>query len=85
MKTRTTWFALVAFLSLAVIPAHAQSKFEITPFVGWQSSGSYPITSTTGTIDSLRLNSSASFGTFINYSLSENFQPEFIWVRNNTS
>jgi len=87
MKTRTTWFAMVvfAFLPLAAIPAYAQSKFEITPFIGWESSGSYPITSNTGTVDSLRINSSASFGTFIGYSLTENFQPEFIWARNNTS
>jgi len=85
MKIRSTWFVILAVLSLAAIPARAQSKFEITPFVGWESSGSYPLNSSSGTIDSLRINSSASFGGFIDYSLSENFQPEFIWARNNTS
>jgi opacity protein-like surface antigen len=84
MKMRTSWLAVVAFLLVATIPVHAQSKFEVTPFVGWESSGSYPVSSNS-TIDNLRLNSSASFGGFIDYSLSENFQPEFIWARNNTS
>ena len=85
MKIRSTWFAILAVLALAAIPARAQSKFEITPFVGWESSGSYPVTSTSGTIDQLRINSSASFGGFFDYNLSENFQPEFFWARNNTS
>jgi opacity protein-like surface antigen len=90
MKLRRMWFVIAAVAMLAAIPAHAQNKFEVTPFVGWETSGSYPLTSTTGLgtsgdIDSLRLNGSVAFGGFIDYSLSENFQPEFIWDRNNTS
>jgi opacity protein-like surface antigen len=84
MKMRTSWLAVVALLLVATIPVHAQSKFEVTPFVGWESSGSYPVSSNS-TIDNVRLNSSASFGGFFDYSLSENFQPEFIWAHNNTS
>lgn len=87
MKIRTLYLAVAALclLALASIPTRAQEKWEVTPFVGWESSGSYPVNSTTGTIDQVRLNSSLSFGGFIDYSLSENFQPEFIWARNNTS
>jgi outer membrane protein W len=90
MKVARMWFTVAALLALASLPAHAQSKFEVTPFVGWESSGSYPLTSTTGlgatgTISQLRLNSSLAYGGFFDYSLTENFQPEFIWVHNNTS
>jgi Outer membrane protein beta-barrel domain len=90
MKMRTLWFAAVAFLLLATIPAHAQSRLEIDPFVGYESSASYPVTLTSGPsgsdpIDRLRVNDALAFGTFIDYSLTENFQPEFMWNRNNTS
>ena len=85
MKLRMIWLALPALFLLAAICTRAQQRWEVTPFVGWESSGSYPITSVSGNIDRLRINSSVSFGGFIDYSLTENFQPEFIWARNNTS
>lgn len=87
MKMRTMSLAVAALFALAAaaVPVRAQNKFEVTPFVGWESSGSYPVTSADGSIDQLRLNSSFAFGGFVDYSLSENFQPEFIWDRNNTS
>jgi len=85
MKIRTMWLVVAALLPFVAISTHAQGRFEVTPFVGWESSGSYPITSSTGEIDRLRLNSSLAFGTFIDYSLTENFQPEFMWNHNNTS
>jgi hypothetical protein len=85
MKIRKTWFVIAALVPFAAISAHAQGKFEVTPFVGYETSGSYPITSQTGEIDQLRLNGSFAFGTFVDYSLTENFQPEFMWDHNNTS
>jgi len=85
MKLRRIWLVVPALFLLAALPACAQNRWEITPFVGWESSGSYPLNTTSGTIDNLRINSSVSFGGFIDYSLTENFQPEFIWARNNTS
>ena len=90
MKIRTICFAAVTLLLLATIPANAQSRFEVDPFVGYETSASYPVSFTTGPtgsdpIDRLRVNDSVSFGTFIDYSLTENFQPEFMWNRNNTS
>lgn len=90
MKIRTLWFAIVALLLAAAIPAHAQNRFEVDPFVGYETSASYPVSVTTGPtgsdpIDRLRVNDSVAFGTFIDYSLTENFQPEFMWNRNNTS
>ena len=71
--------------------AHAQSsssgsqyyKWELTPFVGFETGGSFPVQSSP-TVDRLRANSSLSFGTFIDRSLTENFQFEFMWNSNRT-
>lgn len=77
----------------ASAPARAQyggsrlEKWEFTPFVGYQTSGSYPLspTSTTVTVNDLRINGATSFGTFIGYSITSNAQFEFMWDRNLTS
>jgi len=77
----------------ASAPARAQyggsrlEKWEFTPFVGYETSGSYPLspTSTTVMANDLRINRAASFGTFIGYSLTSNSQFEFLWDRNLTS
>src|SRR2546429_4602108 len=74
-------------------PAMAQyggsrlEKWEFTPFVGYETSGSYPLspTSTTVFVNDLRINGATSFGTFIGYSLTSNSQFEFLWDRNLTS
>src|SRR5260370_23744725 len=63
---------------------HDYTKWEVSPFVGYETSGSYPVTNSF-TIDRLRVDSGLSFGTFIDYSLTENSQAEFMWSRNNTS
>lgn len=85
MKIFKIWIAAAALFFVASLSAHAQGRFEVTPFVGYETSGSYPVTSTNGLVDRLRLNGSTAYGGFIDYSLTENFQPEFIWNHNNTS
>jgi hypothetical protein len=89
MKTCTMWLAAAALFFLAAVSAKAQSKFELDPFVGYETSASYPVnafsSTTSDPIDRLRVNGATAFGTFIDYSLTENFQPEFMWNRNNTS
>ena len=78
---------------VASAPAMAQyggsrlEKWEFTPFVGYETSGSYPLspTSTTVTVNDLRINGAVSFGTFIGYSITPNAQFEFQWNRNLTS
>jgi Outer membrane protein beta-barrel domain len=90
MKHRTPWFAAIALFLLAAVSTKAQGRFELTPFVGYETSGSYSInnnntTSGSGLFDTLRVNGSAAFGTFIDYNVTENFQAEFMWNRNNTS
>jgi hypothetical protein len=91
MKTGTAWFAVPGLLLLSAISTSAQQRFELTPFVGYETTASYPVSvfTTTGgatvPIDRLRVNDSTAFGAFLDYSLTENFQPEFMWNRNNTS
>src|SRR5258708_36189318 len=59
-------------------------KWEVSPFVGFETAGSYPVTNSF-TIDRLRIDGGLSYGTFIDYTLTENSQAEFMWSRNNTS
>jgi hypothetical protein len=82
--------ALLAMLFslIASVPARAQwrdvKKWEISPFVGFETGGSYPVTNSF-TVDRLRVDSGASYGAFVDYSLTENTQAEFMWSRNNAS
>jgi hypothetical protein len=64
-------------------PAKAQygwEKWEVAPFVGFETSGSVPVTNSL-TVDRLRVNSGTSFGTFLDYKLTENAQAELMWNR----
>ncbi len=91
MKHRTAGFLGVAAFLLMGVYTNAQGKFEVTPFIGYETSGSYPldVLSNTGgplaLVDNLRVNDALSYGSFLDYNLSENFQLEFMWDRNNTS
>jgi Outer membrane protein beta-barrel domain len=78
---------------MASAPARAQyggsklEKWEFTPFVGYETPGSFPLNSTSGTvtINDLRVNGATSFGTFIGYSIWSSLDFEFMWDRNLTS
>jgi hypothetical protein len=55
-------------------PAKAQygwEKWEVAPFLGFETSGSVPVTNSL-TVDRLRVDSGTSFGTFLDYRLTEN-------------
>ena len=88
MRHRIVLLFASLFMLIAAAPARAQwndyKKWEISPFVGFETSGSYPINNSP-TFDRLRANSGGSFGTFLAYSLTENAQAEFMWARNDTS
>jgi hypothetical protein len=89
MKISAMWFAAAVFL-IAAGSVKAQQRFEIDPFVGYETSASYPVNQLSGgtgtdPIDRLRVNDAVAFGTFLDYSLTEQFQAEFMWNRNNTS
>jgi len=89
MKIRAVLLSAVVFFLFSAVSAQAQGRFELDPFVGYETTASYPLTANNGTgsssIDQLRVNGATAFGGFIDYSLTENFQPEFMWNRNNTS
>lgn len=77
----------VAFLfSLMVTVASAQDKFEITPFGGTRFGGSIDLNSSvTGSpADYLNIKSSTNYGVIFDYTLWDNFQPEFVWNRQPT-
>jgi hypothetical protein len=90
MNYRAICIGLLAFFILGGVSTRAQGRFEVSPFVGFETSGSYPLSSNsnviiTNPIDRLRANQATSYGTFLGYNLTENFQAEFMWDRNNTS
>jgi outer membrane protein W len=90
MKHRAIWLGLVAVFLCTVPSTRAQGKFEISPFAGYETGASYWVNpnfngTMTGPINSLRVNDATAYGTFLDYNLSENFQLEFMWDRNNTS
>src|SRR5262245_32854257 len=90
MRLRAIWIVAGFILPFGAASANAQygsDKWEITPFVGYETSGSYPLSSHTigVNVNDLRVNGATSFGTFIDYSLSPNAQAEFMWDRNLTS
>ncbi len=90
MNYRAICFGLLVFFVMGSVSTRAQGRFEVSPFVGFETSGSYPISSNsnliiTNPIDRLRANQATSYGTFLDYNLTENFQAEFMWDRNNTS
>lgn len=90
MQTWTKRIALLFSLFVA-FSVRAQERYEVTPFVGYESSASYPVSvfssSGGGTIpiDRLRVDNSLAFGTMIDVGLTENSQFDFMWNRNNTS
>jgi opacity protein-like surface antigen len=90
MRRKCIWLLAGLGCLVATAPANAQwykDKWELTPFVGYETTGGYPLTPTSTTINvtNARANGGVSFGTFVDYSLSENFQAEFMWDRNPTS
>ncbi len=68
------------------------SKWEISPFVGYETHGSYPVDFTSSnvnqvppTADELRVNGAMSYGAFLDYSFNPNLQFEFLYSRNPTT
>ena len=88
MRCRLPLLLMFVLCSAYSSPAFGQygeyKKWELAPFVGYETGGSYPVTNSF-TVDRLRVDRGVSFGTFIDYSVTENSQAEFMWARNNTS
>ena len=83
MKLRIALVALALGLSAQVLPAQSE-KWEVAPFVGFETSGSYPIQNS-ATVDSFRADQGLTFGTFVDYAWTDSFQFEGMWNRNQTS
>ena len=82
-------FALAAGVAAALAlstPAFAQ-RIEITPFLGWQTSGSYPVLDTSGTVvnSTLRADAAKTYGVAFDYGLTQNVQLEFLWADSPTT
>ncbi|HEY4739730.1 MAG: outer membrane beta-barrel protein [Candidatus Acidiferrales bacterium] len=85
MRFRYAWLILAFALFTPVV--HAQrgfGKWEVTPFVGWETSGSFPVANS-ATVDNFRVDQGVSFGTFVDWSLTDSFQVEGMWNRNISS
>ena len=91
MKLRCLLVSGIAVILFTSVSTRAQGRFEASPFVGYETSGSYPISifssvsDLTVPVDKLRVNDALSYGTFLDYNLTENTQLEFMWDRNNAS
>lgn len=87
MKIRYAIYLGLAVLLLSASPSRAQGRFEISPFVGYETGASYPVNvfSSPAPVDRLRVNPSLAFGSFVDYNITENSQIDFMWNRNNTS
>ena len=91
MRIGRMWLlvGLTCLMTSALVSAqyYGHERWEVTPFVGYETNGSYPLnpTSTTVTVNNLRINGATSFGTFIGYSFTPNAEFEFMWDRNLTS
>jgi outer membrane protein with beta-barrel domain len=90
MRIGMMWLLVGLTCLVVTAPAKAQygaEKWEVTPFVGYETSGNFPLnpTSSTVTVNQLRVNGAPSFGTFIGYSITSNAEFEFMWDRNLTS
>lgn len=91
MKLRSLLLFGIAVMLLTCNSTRAQGRFEASPFVGYETSGSYPISifssvsDLTVPVNKLRVNDALSYGTFLDYNLTENAQLEFMWDRNNAS
>ena len=90
MKRQWIWIAALSLSGADSAYAqgyHPSPKWELSPFVGYETSGSFPITDVTTpfTINRLRADSGLSYGSFLDYSFSDNFQFELMWSRNSTT
>ncbi len=82
--------AVLMFLPLGSHPAQAQGirRVEITPFIGWETSGSYPVDTTgnpSADVQAFRADAAKTFGLYLDYPLGDNFAAEFLWSDNPTT
>jgi opacity protein-like surface antigen len=75
---------LLLFATYLVAPRPASGQtIEITPFAGYETSGSYPLENPIG-IQALRADAATTYGFFFDYRIVQNVQAEFAWIHNKT-
>lgn len=74
---------VMLYLSAARTRANAQTV-EITPFAGYETSGSHPLDNPTD-VQALRADGGNTYGTFFDYAVTKNIQAEFLWASNPTT
>jgi opacity protein-like surface antigen len=69
-----------------------ESRWEISPFIGYETHGSYPIDSTSSnvdqvppTVDRIQVDGGMSYGAILDYGINQNLQFEFLYARNPTT
>ncbi len=86
MNLRGFCLVLSAVFVLVLTASAQKGKIEISPFVGWESSGSYPVVNTANpNIDQLRVDSALSFGGFFDFKVAQSLDLEALWARNQTT
>ncbi len=93
------WLALTLVILAEAALAQDRHRLEISPFAGYETADSFPVQTVFGTpgsfipigvpitsnIDRLRVNSGLSYGAFIDYTILQDLQLEFMWARNPTT
>jgi hypothetical protein len=82
MRRHAICLALL-WVGTGALRASAQ-QFDVTPFVGFETSGSYPLENPT-TVGALRADAGKTFGAFFDYRIISNVHAEFQWVHNPTT
>jgi Outer membrane protein beta-barrel domain len=75
---------IFASLLSGALPALAQQRFEIQPFVGYKFGGGADVAENIYRINRINIDSSLAYGATLTYNLSENFGVEFLWNRQQT-
>ncbi|HVZ24061.1 MAG TPA: hypothetical protein VG871_23470 [Vicinamibacterales bacterium] len=83
MKTYAVLGVVLALTAATAAPAAAQ-RIEVTPFVGWETAGSYPLPDST-TTQALQADAQATYGFAFDYDIMRNVEAEFLWATNPTT
>jgi len=83
MKTHAVPAFVFALVAATAAPAAAQ-RIEVTPFVGWETAGSYPLPNDP-TTQALQADAQATYGFALDYAFTRNIEAEFLWADNPTT
>jgi opacity protein-like surface antigen len=96
MKVRCLVFVVVMICGLQAVAQYGSSsrdsRWEVSPFIGYETHGSYPIDDTSSnvgqvppTVDRIQVDGGMSYGAMVDYGINQNLQFEFLYARNPTT